>query len=325
MRYIDFDKGAGPESLKISETDTPAIASGQVLVKVHAFGVNRADTLQRQGKYPPPPGESDILGLEVSGIVTEVADDVTQWKTGDKVCGLVAGGGYAEYVGVNARHLMPVPESMSLTHAAGLTEVFLTAWQALFTIGNLQPQDKALIHAGASGVGLAALQLCKLKGITTATTASSEDKLAQCRGMGANLTINYKEQDFAAVLKDTWPEGVNFVLDFVAGDYLNRNLKVLAQDGHIVYLAMLAGRFADKLDMALMLGKRARIQGSTLRNRSDAYKADLIRDFCEHGMPGFDDGTLTVNVDTVLPVEEVATAHARLEANDSRGKIIVEW
>lgn len=325
MRYIDFDKGAGPESLKISETDTPAIASGQVLVKVHAFGVNRADTLQRQGKYPPPPGESDILGLEVSGIVTEVADDVTQWKTGDKVCGLVAGGGYAEYVGVNARHLMPVPESMSLTHAAGLTEVFLTAWQALFTIGNLQAQDKALIHAGASGVGLAALQLCKLKGIATATTASSEDKLAQCRDMGANLTINYKEQDFAAVLKDTWPEGVNFVLDFVAGDYLNRNLKVLAQDGHIVYLAMLAGRFADKLDMALMLGKRARIQGSTLRNRSDAYKADLIRDFCEHGLPGFDDGTLTGNVDTVLPAEEVGNAHARLEANDSRGKIIVEW
>ncbi|MEQ5808086.1 NAD(P)H-quinone oxidoreductase [Alteromonas sp. NFXS44] len=325
MRYIDFDKGAGPESLKISETDTPAIASGQVLVKVHAFGVNRADTLQRQGKYPPPPGESDILGLEVSAVVTDVADDVTQWRTGDKVCGLVAGGGYAEYVAVNARHLMPVPQSMSLTHAAGLTEVFLTAWQALFTIGNLQPQDKALIHAGASGVGLAALQLCKLKGIATVTTASSEDKLSQCSDMGANLTINYKEQDFAAVLKDTWPEGVNFVLDFVAGDYLNRNLKVLAQDGHIVYLAMLAGRFADKLDMALMLGKRARIQGSTLRNRSDAYKADLIRDFCEHGLPGFDDGTLTVNVDTVLPVEDVATAHARLEANDSRGKIIVEW
>lgn len=325
MRFIDFEKGAGPESLKVSETDQPKPASGQVLVKVCAFGVNRADTLQRQGKYPPPPGESEILGLEVSGEVAEVADGESRWKVGDKVCGLVAGGGYAEYVAVNASHLMPVPENVSLTDAAGLTEVFLTAWQALFTIGELQPQNKALIHAGASGVGLAALQLCKLKGIATATTASSEDKLAQCRDMGAQVTINYKEQDFAAVLKETWPEGVNFVLDFVAGDYLNRNLKVLAQDGHIVYLAMLAGRFADNLDMALMLGKRARIQGSTLRNRSDSYKADLISDFCENGLPGFADGNLTVNVDTVLPVEDIATAHARLEANDTRGKIIVEW
>ncbi len=325
MRFIDFEKGAGPESLKISETDKPVPSSGQVLVKVCAFGVNRADTLQRQGKYPPPPGESEILGLEVSGEVVEVPEGVTGWKVGDKVCGLVAGGGYAEYVAVNASHLIPVPENVTLTDAAGLTEVFLTAWQALFTIGGLQPQDKALIHAGASGVGLAALQLCKQKGIATATTASSEDKLAQCRDMGAKVTINYKEQDFAAVLKDTWPEGVNFVLDFVAGDYLNRNLKVLAQDGQIVYLAMLAGRFADNLDMALLLGKRARIQGSTLRNRSDSYKTELIHDFCENGLPGFVDGNLSVNVDTVLPVEEVGKAHARLEANDSRGKIIVEW
>ena len=325
MKYVAFEAGEGPQTLTIKETTLPTLMPGQVCIKVVAFGINRADTLQRQGKYPPPPGESDILGLEVSGEVVEVAPDVADWRVGDRVCALVAGGGYAEYVTVHAGHVMPVPKNVSLVDAAGLTEVYLTAWQALFTIGKLKQGQHALIHAGASGVGLAALQLCRYKGITTAVTASSADKLQLCEDMGASLTINYTTQDFAAELNARWPEGVDFVLDFVGGDYLNRNLKVLRRDGTIVYLAMLKGRFADELDLALMLAKRATIQGSTLRNRTDAYKQQLIADFTSGGIPGFDSQDLTVNVDTVLGIDDINKAHALLEQNRTKGKVIVKW
>ncbi|MEG3767517.1 NAD(P)H-quinone oxidoreductase [Alteromonas sp. 14N.309.X.WAT.G.H12] len=325
MRYVDFTPKDGPESLVIKTRPVPVVKDGEILIKVAAFGVNRADTLQRQGKYPAPPGESDILGLEVSGEVVEVGPNVTQWHSGDRVCALVAGGGYAEYVAVNATHVIPVPKNVSLIDAAGLTEVYLTAWQALFTIGGLQGSDRALIHAGASGVGLAALQLCRFKGIETATTASSTQKLNLCTEMGATLTINYRTEDFATVLREQWRDGVNFILDFIGGDYLNRNLKVLAQDGKVVYLAMLGGRYGDQLDMALLLAKRATIQGSTLRNRTDAYKASLIADFVTHGLQGFESGALQVNVDTVLNIDAVAQAHQLLESNQTKGKVIVKW
>lgn len=325
MKYVSYDAKKGIGSLKLETTPLPERKEGEVTIAVKAFGINRADTLQRQGKYPAPPGESEILGLEVSGEISAVGDGASKWSVGDKVCALVPGGGYAEFVNVDARHVMPAPDGVSLTHAAGITEVFITAWQALVTIGNLQQDDRALIHAGASGVGLAALQLCRFKGVKTATTASSEEKLAMCRQQGASLTVNYKQQDFAEEIKSQWPEGVNFILDFVGGDYVNRNLRVLSRDGMMVYLAMLAGRYADKLDMALLLAKRARIQGSTLRNRDDDYKAALIDDFVTHALPGFADGTLTVNVDTVLPIDQIQRAHQLLEENATMGKVIVTW
>ncbi|MBU3022699.1 NAD(P)H-quinone oxidoreductase [Aestuariibacter sp. A3R04] len=325
MKYVTYEAGKGIPSLRLETTSLPALGKGEVTIAVEAFGVNRADTLQRQGKYPAPPGESDILGLEVSGEITSIAEGVDNWSVGDKVCALVPGGGYAEFVNVDARHVLPVPTSVSLTEAAGLTEVFLTAWQALTTFGSLKTGDRALIHAGASGVGLAALQLCRFKGVETATTASSEKKLAVCREQGAHLAINYKEQEFDEVIKSRWPVGVDFILDVVGGDYINRNLKVLKRDGMMIYLAMLAGRYADKLDMALLLAKRARIQGSTLRNRSDNYKAALVDDFVKHAMPGFANGALRVNVDTVLPVGQIQRAHQLLEDNATMGKVIVTW
>ncbi len=325
MQYVHFDSGQGPEGLTIKQCCAPQMQLDKVRVKVHAFGINRADTLQRQGKYPAPKGESDILGLEVAGEVIAVGEQVSQWKVGDKVCGLVAGGGYAQEVVVNPEHLMAIPENLTMPEAAGLTEVYLTAFQCLRFIADIQPQQRALIHAGASGVGLAALQLCRYFDVQTACTASSDDKLALCKEMGANIVINYRQQDFAEELKERWPHGVNMVLDMVAGDYLNRNLKVLALDGQIVYLAMLAGRYADKLDMALLLGKRARIQGSTLRNRSDEYKASLIRQFSSECLAGFNDKRLIVNIDTVLPVSGIQLAHARLESNSTKGKIVVIW
>jgi putative PIG3 family NAD(P)H quinone oxidoreductase len=291
---------------------------------VHAFGINRADTLQRQGKYPPPKGESEILGLEVSGEIVECGKDVKHWRAGDKVFGLVAGGGYAEYVAVNAGHLMPVPLNIELQEAAGIAEVFVTAYQSLFQIGQLRSGQKVLIHAGASGVGLAAIQLAKACQCEVAVTASSTQKLARCAELGADLLINYTQLDFADRIKSSW-KGVDLVIDFVAGDYLNRNLSVLNMDGCIVYLAMLAGRYADPLDMALLLGKRARIIGSTLRNRSDEYKTTLMEQFSQAWLSTFEQGRIKPVIDSCYPAENIALAHNKLEANQSMGKLIGLW
>lgn len=325
MQYVDFEKGCRPDGLVVNERESYSLSQGKVKVDVKAFGVNRADTLQRQGNYPPPPGESEILGLEVAGVVSEVASDVSTFKEGDKVFGLVAGGGYATEVLVNPAHLMPVPEGMPFFEAAGLTEVFLTAFQCLRTIAHIKPAQRALIHSGASGVGLAATQLCRYWGVHSAVTASSEEKLSLCEQNGAEHLINYKQQAFDDVLKMEWPEGVDMVLDMVGGDYLNRNLKVLKQDGKVVYLAMLAGRYADNLDMALLLGKRASIIGTTLRNRSDDYKADLIRDFAGVCLSAFESGELKVNIDTHYHIDDISKTHARLENNDTQGKLVVSW
>jgi len=325
MRFIDYKKGAMPSGLVVAIGESPPMLEDQVKVRVHAFGVNRADTLQRQGHYPPPPGESEILGLEVAGEIIDVGSKVAQWKLGDKVFGLVAGGGYAQEVVVNPQHLMGIPGNMSFSSAAGLAEVFLTAFQCLRFIADVQSKERVLIHGGASGVGLAATQLCRFFGAQCAVTASSAQKLAQCQANGAGMLINYQQQDFADEIKSNWPDGVNMVLDMVGGDYLNRNLKVLARDGIVVYLAMLGGRYADKLDMALLLGKRARIQGTTLRNRSDEYKSRLIGKFSDICLPAFSNGELTVNIDTVYGVNDIGLSHQRLEQNDTQGKIVIRW
>lgn len=324
MRYIDFVKGGTAEQLSIAEVTAPIPTSQQVLVKVHAFGVNRADTLQRQGKYPPPKGESDIIGLEMSGEIIGCGEQVKSWRVGDKVFGLVAGGGYAEYVAVNADHIMAVPGNISLDDAAGIAEVFLTAYQSLFQIGQLQAGQKVLIHAGASGVGLAAIQLAKASQCEVVVTASSKQKLERCAQIGADTLINYKQQNFADVIKSSG-KGIDLVIDFVGGDYLNRNLSVLNMDGGIVYLAMLAGRYADKLDMALLLGKRAKIVGSTLRNRSDKYKAELVRAFSQDWLRAFETEQIKTLTDSFYRADDIASAHQKLEENLSMGKLIGRW
>lgn len=324
MQFIDFVTGGAPEDMKLSTTDIPVVESHQVLIKVSAFGLNRADTLQRQGKYPPPKGESEILGLEVSGHIHAMGNEVKDWQKGDAVFGLVPGGGYAEYVMADSRHIMAIPENITMQEAAGIAEVFLTAYQSLFEIGQLQQGQKVLIHAGASGVGLAAIQLAKHLGAEVAATASSREKLALCGQKGADILVNYKEQDFLEEIKAQW-RGVDVIIDFVGGDYLNRNLKVLNQDGTIVYLAMLAGRYADKLDLALLLGKRAKLVGSTLRNRSDDYKAELIKGFTQTWLPEFLKGDLHPNIDSYFAAKDIAVAHERLENNDTMGKLIGVW
>lgn len=325
MQYVDYDKGCAPHALTVKTCNDLLTPIDKVKVKVHAFGINRADTLQRQGHYPPPPGESTILGLEVAGSIAEVGDNVSKFNVGDTVFGLVAGGGYATDVVVNPAHLMHIPKGLTFHEAAGLAEVFLTAFQCLRTIAHIKPAQRALIHGGASGIGLAATQLCQYWGVHCAVTASSEEKLAKCSENGAEQLVNYTTHAFDDVLKNAWPEGVDMVLDMVGGDYLNRNLKVLKQDGVIVYLAMLAGRYADNLDMGLLLGKRASIIGTTLRNRSDEYKARLIEDFSSVCLEAFATGELKVNIDTHYHISDIDKPHARLEDNSTQGKIVVSW
>ncbi|MGS2720089.1 NAD(P)H-quinone oxidoreductase [Paraglaciecola aestuariivivens] len=327
MRYIDYIPGEGPKCLTLSTTEVPKLLASQALIKVHSFGINRADTLQRQGKYPAPKDHSPILGLEVSGEIVAMHPKQyvkTDLTLGRKVFALVSGGGYGEYVAVNTSHILPLPNNLSMPEGAAIAECFLTAFQAMFIEAKLQAKQSVLIHAGASGVGLAAIQLAKLQQSKIAVTASNQDKLALCETLGASVLINYQQMDFVEQLK-AQKLAIDLVIDFVGGDYLNRNLKVLNQDGSIVSLAMLAGRFGDPLDYALLLSKRARIIGSTLRNRSDEYKTQLIAQFANSHLQHFVSGQLTPVIDTHYSVEQVAITHERLEANQSQGKLICSW
>jgi putative PIG3 family NAD(P)H quinone oxidoreductase len=324
VKAISFVEGCEPEGLVVSDCEVPKVFGSQVLVKVMAFGINRADTLQRKGMYPPPKGESSILGLEVAGVVVERGPDAAQWTVGDKVFGLVAGGGYAEYVSVEQSHLMPMPSNLSFNEAAAIAEVFLTAYQALFGLGGLKQNQSVLIHAGASGVGLAAIQLATQEGCSIAVTASTEQKLDACKKSGASLCVNYGKQNFKEVVRQHIG-GVDLIIDVVGGEYLNDNIRLLNMDATIVQLAMLGGRYTQKFDMAMMLSKRATIKASTLRNRCDDYKTRLITNFQNRFLSFFEEKRLTPVIDTVFPVNQIAKTHERLESNDSIGKFVVSW
>ncbi|MBC3767334.1 NAD(P)H-quinone oxidoreductase [Neptunicella marina] len=312
--------------LVLAEGDVPNPLPHQVLIKVNAFGINRADILQAQGHYPAPKGHSEILGLEVSGEIAELGNKVSGWQTGQRVCCLVSGGGYAQYAVVDARHLINVPDDMSDHQAAGIAEVFLTAYQAMFSLGMLSKQQRVLIHAGASGVGLAATQLAKLHNCHVSVTSSSSEKLQVCANNGADLLINYKKQDFVEVLKQQGLQHqINLVIDVVGADYVNRNLSVMAMDATLVQLAMLGGRYSDKFDLANLLAKRIRFIGSTLRNRSDDYKAQLVMDFTQKFGQALNSGQLNTNLYEVLSVNEINQAHQVLSQNKNAGKVVVSW
>lgn len=323
MKAIVFDQPGDEHQLHLAEVADPAPAPPAILLHIAATALNRADLLQREGKYPVPPGASPILGLEVAGTVLEVGPEAKGFEVGDNVCALVNGGGYAQQIAVDHRMLLRLPERLSFTKAAAIPEAFLTAFQALHWIGKLGADDTVLIHAGASGVGTAAIQLVKLAGALPVVTASAH-KHERLFELGAARCIDYRTEDFAEYVNDfTEGKGADIILDFVGGPYLNQNLACCATDGRIVSLAALGGARVPDFSMAPFLRKRVQLTGTTMRSRSDVYRRRLTADFRERIWPLFADGTLQPVVDTIYDWEEVAAAHRYMASNANVGKIVL--
>lgn len=310
--------------LKPAKIPTPQPNAGELLVEVKAAGVNRADILQKEGKYPPPAAASPLLGLEVSGTVAAVGEGVKNWKVGDRVFGLMGGGGYAQYAILNSRLAMPVPDALDFTEAAAIPEVFLTAWQALKWLAKLQPGEKILIHAGASGVGTAAIQLAKFLGAEAWVTASA-GKHAACRALGASLTIDYKQQNFAEVIHErTAGKGVAVILDFIGASYWQQNLQSLSLDGRLVMLAFLGG-VKTEANLAPLLQKRIAVFGSTLRSRSLDYQAALTEDLAAFLIPRLQKGEIKPVIHKVYSWLQANEAHQEMAQNRNVGKIILRF
>ncbi len=326
MYAITITEPGGPEVLRWTEVPAPTPAAGEVLLDVAATALNRADVQQRQGNYPPPPGASDILGLECSGVIAELGDGVTDWHVGDEVCALLAGGGYAQRVAVPATQLLPVPSGVSLIDAAALPEVACTVWSNVVMTARLRGDEVLLVHGGGGGIGTHAIQVAKALGATVAVTAGSAAKLERCRELGADITINYREQDFVEELrKATDGHGADVVLDNMGAKYLERNVDVLAKDGHLVVIGLQGGRKAE-LDLAQMLAKRASVSATGLRGRpvtGPASKAEVVQAVGANVWPMVADGRVRPVVHTTMPASEAARAHELLDSADGFGKIVL--
>ncbi|MCF5169372.1 NAD(P)H-quinone oxidoreductase [Pseudomonas canadensis] len=319
MTLIEITTPGGPEVLKPRQVPLPSPVAGEILIRVHAAGVNRPDALQRAGKYPMKPGMSPIPGLEVAGEVVALGDGVTEYAVGDKVCALTNGGGYAQYCAVPASQALPVPEGMDWIQAAAIPETFFTVWTNLFGIGGAHNGQRVLIHGGTSGIGTTALMLCREFGIQAFATAGSEEKCAAIRALGAEA-INYREQDFAQVIGD---QGVNVILDIMGASYLNNNLKALAMDGRLVMLGFLGGAKANEVDLLTILGKRAIVTGSLLRARTKDEKAAIADQLREYVWPVLSAGRCLPMIDQVFDYTQADQAHARMEGGDHIGKIVL--
>lgn len=323
MKAITVKTPGDANQLQVTEVEDPKAGPGQVLVYIAATALNRADILQREGKYPPPPGVTDILGLEMAGTVIETGEGVTDYEVGDNVCALLSGGGYAQQIAVDADMLLRLPERMSFTKAAAIPEAFITAFQAIHKIAQLKKGETVLIHAGASGVGTAAIQLARHAGARVVVTASSM-KHQPLEDLGVARCIDYRTEDFAeAVLDETDGKGADVILDFVGGGYFEQNLRAAALDGRIVSLAALGGARVANVSLAPILRKRLQITGTTLRSRSKEYKRQLVADFRATIWPHFTDRDLMAVVDMIYDWEGVADAHKYMEANANVGKIVL--
>jgi len=322
MKAVLLHKFGGAEELFIGDVPKPDRQPGEVLVKVRAAALNRADLLQRQGKYPPPKGESDILGLEMAGEIV-ARDDNSSWQLGDKVMALLAGGGQAEYATVPESLLMPIPANLSYMEAAAIPEVFLTAYQSLFFEGKAKSGQKALIHAGASGVGTAAIQLATLAGLETFVTCS-QAKHSACLNLGATLAIDYKTEAFdELVLDKTDNQGVHIILDFIGAPNLKANIRSLANGGKLIMIALMGGFKAVDINLIPILHKHLTITGTTLRSRPLSYKAQLIQAFTDKYLPAFENKTIIPVIDSTYKLADIADAHRYMEANKNIGKIII--
>ncbi|PQZ88993.1 MULTISPECIES: NAD(P)H-quinone oxidoreductase [Pseudomonas] len=319
MTLIEITTPGGPEVLKPRQVPLPSPAPGEILIRVHAAGVNRPDALQRAGKYPMKPGMSPYPGLEVAGEVAALGEGVSDFAVGDKVCALTNGGGYAQYCAVPAGQALPIPDGLSWIQAAAIPETFFTVWANLFSIGGAHKGQRVLVHGGTSGIGTTALMLCREFGIQAFATAGSEDKCAAIRGLGAEA-INYREQDFAEVIGS---QGVNVILDIMGGSYLNNNLKALSMDGRLVMLGFLGGAKANEVDLLTILGKRAIVTGSLLRARTKEEKAQIAEQLREHVWPALSAGRCLPMIDQVFDYTEADKAHARMEGGEHIGKIVL--
>jgi len=318
VRAVVITEPGGPDVLQLRDVPDPMPAEGEVVVEVAASAVNRADLLQRQGHYDPPPGTSPYLGLECSGAIAELGTGVTGWRVGDQVCALLSGGGYAERVVAPVGHVLPVPDGLSTVDAAALPEATCTVWSMVFDIGRLRPGETLLVHGGASGVGTMAIQLAHRYGARVIATAGSARKLDACRELGADMTINYREQDFAAMFAGQ----VDVILDNIGAAYLARNLTALAIGGRLLSLGLQGGRKAE-LDLGMLMAKRATVAASTLRARPRAQKAQIVAATGAFVWPMIESGDVRPVIDRVLPLADAAEAHRILEAGEHIGKVLL--
>lgn len=321
MRVIEISQPGGPEVLVPAGRAEPVPGEGEIVIRVAWAGVNRPDALQRAGAYAPPPGASDLPGLEASGHVAAIGPGVTRWREGDAVCALLPGGGYAEYVTTNAAHALPVPKGMDLRAAACLPETFFTVWTNVFERGGLQAGERFLVHGGSSGIGTTAIQLAAARGARVFTTAGSDEKCAACTRLGAERAINYRVEDFVEILKAEG--GADLILDMVGGEYLPRNVKALANDGRLVQIAFLQGPKVE-LNFAEMMVRRLTITGSTLRPQSVSAKAHIAAALEAEVWPLLAAGRIAPVIDAEFPLDEAASAHARMESSAHIGKIVLK-
>jgi NADPH2:quinone reductase len=322
MIAIEISDPGGPDVLKAVERPTPVPAAGEVLVRVEAAGVNRPDLMQRLGKYPPPPGASDIPGLEIAGVV-ERADRSDRWQAGDRVCALVAGGGYAEYCAVPAVQCLPIPNGMDSLTAAAIPETFFTVWTNLFQDGRLQPGEHVLVHGGTGGIGSTAIQLARALGATVYATAGSDEKCRACERIGATAAFNYRQQDFVAEIQSaTGGGGVDVVLDIVGGDYLPRNIQCLRRKGRLVQVSLMGGSKGE-LDLGAVLWKHLTITGSTLRPRTPEEKGAIARELEAQVWPLLERHEVAPIVHTTFPLIDASEAHRLLESGEVMGKLVL--
>ena len=326
MKAIVITQPGGPEVLQLAERPMPVCGPDDVLVQVYAAGVNRPDVYQRKGNYPPPAGASaDIPGLEIAGIITETGDNVTRWKTGDKVCALVMSGGYAGYCSVPQGQCLPIPANLSFIEAASLPETFFTVWSNVFDRGRLKPGEKLLVHGGSSGIGVAAIQMATALGNAVYVTAGSAQKCKFCEQLGAMKAINYKTETFAEVIQQlTNGKGVNVILDMIGGDYTPGNIQSLAEEGRLVLINTMKGKDVQ-VDLAAVMRKRLTITGSMLRSRDVAFKAAIAQNLEKIIWPLLASGEIKPIINAVFPAHKAADAHRLMEGGDHIGKIVLQF
>lgn len=321
MKAVEITQAGGPDVLALCERPIPEPRHDEVVIRIGWAGVNRPDALQRAGLYAPPKGASDLPGLEAAGEIVAKGAGVTDWAVGDRVCALLPGGGYAEYVATPAAHCLPVPEGMTLKEAACLPETFFTVWSNVFMRGGLKAGERFLVHGGSSGIGTTAIQLAHRFGARTFATAGSAAKCAACERLGAERAINYREEDFVDILRSEG--GANLILDMVGGDYLPRNVKALADDGRLVQIAFLKGPKVE-LNFAQVMMRRLTLTGSTLRPQSDVAKTAIAAELRTHVWPLLSAGRIGPVMDSSFPLADAASAHARMESSAHIGKIVLE-